>query len=538
MKAQNSIIMISKEAFIVISLLAALSTTTLHASSTRDTTLDHRIPQHTSPVIDLSEYRSVQKRPNQNPDIAVAMAISGGGHRAANFAVGILLGLESFTVNETPINILNEIDYFSTVSGGGFAAGVYISSRYDHNQSHSKGPYSLNKVLHAHNNRILKNLERDYQSVLLASGFNPQTYGHKDSGDVLEQMFDDYILGAKYRKNNYSLQLSDIFQPALSHTQTSSTTPPVVLAVPGQTASISERDKKTSDQQTRAQQTSDQKPVFPFWFANATVYENGARFSFTPDVIRKYHIKEITHRMEYIKLNKKCNNMPLAVAIKTSASFPVAVPATTFTCADPNDPLNDYLHLMDGGLIDNLGVRSAFDALHQDKAPRRILIVVDAYKGSSFPLSKTETSPCGPQAAFRITKIALDSDHTLLKHNVLMKASQSAKDGRKPIDVIFLSFEDLKPENNKKIENIKEELDKIRKAKADAILRRVQREINITMKIKELELNTAKDIYDLYHDARAIATSLNITPAEQHLLLQAGQAVVNANHIKLKAIIQ
>jgi hypothetical protein len=58
------------------------------------------------------------------------------------------------------------------------------------------------------------------------------------------------------------------------------------------------------------------------------------------------------------------------------------------------------------------------------------------------------------------------------------------------------------------------------------------------MKIEELELNTAEDVYALYNDARAIATSLNITPAEQYLLINAGQAVVNTNRIKLQSLIQ
>ncbi len=523
MKLITSVILIS---------LLVFSNNNLQGSTTRDTTLDHRMPQHIPPIMELSNYRSVQERQNQNPEIAVAMAISGGGHRAANFAIGVLLSLESFTSDGSTNNILNEIDYFSTVSGGGFAAGAYISSLYDHNQSGSKIPFSLYEALHANKNRLLINLERDYQSILLASGFNPQTFGHKDSGDVVEKMFDDYLLGAKYRKNNYSLTLKDIFPPAPSQRSEVSGQR---SEVDGQSAEVGDQRSKVSD---KGQKTKDRGPFLPQWFANSTVYENGARFIFTPDVIRKYHIKEITHRMKQVKLNDDCGNMPLAVAIKSSASFPVAVPATTFTCANPSDPLNDYLHLMDGGLIDNLGVRSAFDALQHDKAPRRILMVVDAYKGTSHPLSKHQTSPCGPQAAFRITKIALDSDHTLLKRNVLLKAAQSTTNGRTPIEVIFLSFEDLRPENHKKIENIQKELDAIRKAKTDAILRRIQREINITMKIKELELNTAKDIYALYHDARAIATSLNITPAEQYLLIKAGQAVVTANHKKLETIIQ
>jgi len=120
---------------------------------------------------------------------------------------------------------------------------------------------------------------------------------------------------------------------------------------------------------------------------------------------------------------------------------------------------------------------------------------------------------------------------------VLRKAAESAVAGRSPIEVVFLSFEDLKPECAEKIDNIEDELEKLRKDRANALLRRVQREINITLKIKELELNTAKDRYALYDDARAVATSLNISPAEQHLLIRAGREVVNVNRSKLESLI-
>ena len=245
-----------------------------------------------------------------------------------------------------------------------------------------------------------------------------------------------------------------------------------------------------------------------------------------------YHVREFTHRLKDQSLNDAPYAMPFAVAVKTSASFPVAIPATTLTCDDPNDPLNRYLHLMDGGLVDNLGVRSAFDALRQTTAPQRILLVVDAYKGDANPLSNTRVSPAGLQAAYRITKIALDADHSLLRRNVLKEAAEAATEGRAPISVVFLSFEDLKPESTGRIENIKEEVARLRIAQANAVLRRVQREINVQLKaleIEELELKAAQDEYALYHDTRAIATSLNITSAEQELLLRAGKAVVAAN---------
>ena len=81
------------------------------------------------PVLDLGNYRPVQERADgQNADLAVAAAISGGGHRAANFAIGVMLALENFEIEGTGYDLLREIDYFSTVCGGGFAAGAYIAS--------------------------------------------------------------------------------------------------------------------------------------------------------------------------------------------------------------------------------------------------------------------------------------------------------------------------------------------------------------------------------------------------------------------------
>ena len=91
--------------------------------------------------VNLNAYKSAQQRINgQDPALTLAVAISGGGHRAANFGAGVLLELEQITIDNSPqSNVLSEIDYFSTVSGGGFAAAAYISSLHDH--LYFKGTY-------------------------------------------------------------------------------------------------------------------------------------------------------------------------------------------------------------------------------------------------------------------------------------------------------------------------------------------------------------------------------------------------------------
>jgi hypothetical protein len=68
-------------------------------------------------MVDLSAYTSQQLRAGQDGNVAVALAISGGGLRAGNFGLGVMLGLEQ--VSTARGNLLAEVDYISTVSRGG-----------------------------------------------------------------------------------------------------------------------------------------------------------------------------------------------------------------------------------------------------------------------------------------------------------------------------------------------------------------------------------------------------------------------------------
>ena len=69
--------------------------------------------------VNLNEYKSVQDHDSriQNPNIALGVVISGGESRAQFFSKGVLLGLEQVQEDNSNRNFLNEIDYFSTVSG-------------------------------------------------------------------------------------------------------------------------------------------------------------------------------------------------------------------------------------------------------------------------------------------------------------------------------------------------------------------------------------------------------------------------------------
>ncbi len=322
------------------------------------------------PVVDLSHYENVQKRLGQRSDVAVAVAISGGGMRAANFAAGVLKALEGVKVRGSggrESNLLREVDYFSTVSGGGLAAGSYISLL---NTYQLKNPDDASAQAFSFSAMEKKSprgwrtaLSKDYQASLVRALLNPLMAGPLDRGDILEQRLDDNILG---RANGRSLRLSDVFVP-----------------------------KGTL-------------PKSPYWIANGTVFENGAIFPFTPDVLQKYGINGYNHRLTTRSLNKP-EDMPLSVGLKTSASFPVAIPPTTLQSG--TDPQHPVIHLLDGGVADNLGVITALRLLNQDTAKKKILIVIDAYNGVTEPFSKRGTRPGPVSTALRTTSISLDSSH-------------------------------------------------------------------------------------------------------------------------------
>lgn len=425
-------------------------------SSLRDVSRDHLLPIEDPPTVQLDAYRSVQDRDDgQDPELAVAAAMSGGGHRAANFAMGVLLALESFDVGADSFDLLKEIDYLSTVSGGGFAAGVYMATLHDHLQRPGgRTGYSLAHALQRDHGRLQVNLERDYHDTVFGGLLCLRCLGAADAGDIFERKLDRYVLGAKYREGKRSLTLCDVFRPA----------------------------------------GSSEAVRLPYWVANATVYENGARFQFTPDMLSRYSVIGYTHHLKKHALDAACYDLPLAVGLKASASFPVAFPATTLRCAPPADTLNPYLHLMDGGLVDNMGYRTAIELLRQDRAKRKVLLIIDAYKGVSRPHSRGEYSPAGTQVGYRIMNIALDNDHSRLDANVCALLPAGDAVGQTPIEVITLSFDSLRPAAGR--------------TDTDAMVA-------------------------LYHDARAVATSLNITRREQQLLMDAGRAAVAAQRDEL-----
>jgi hypothetical protein len=429
-----------------------------------------RLPQG-APMVDLSRYRNVQDRAHQDPDLALAVSLSGGGMRVANYATGILLGLERIAHGES--NLLNEVDYFSTVSGSGLAAGVYISERFAHRDSYVPSGHFYEQALHegcapgGARRRVapgctLRVLERSYLSLVqrLRPGF----------GERLEDRIAAWALGGEKHPSGAGeraggLTLGDLFPDAYGP-----------------------------------------DPVLPFWVANATVYSNGAIFAFTPDVLRAYGVTHWLRGSRAVPLVEP-EALPVAAAVKASLSFPVAIPGSSLGVAGDDSP--GFIRLVDGGLADNLGYFTAAHLLCQDRpgrggsgGGRRVLLVVDAFPKDGSPYEPRARPAAALASLVRSPRIPVDGGR--LRHPQLLSL-MAARCGFTPIVV---GFDDL-------IDN-----------RASAMTPEDRAACGEIARLPPEALSAALDsaaLAELGRRSRSVATRLESSAREQEQLILAGR---------------
>jgi hypothetical protein len=280
------------------------------------------------PAVSLSDYKSVQERDSkfQNPNIALGIAISGGGSRAQFFSMGVLLGLEEIQENDSKRNFLNEVDYFSTVSGGCYSAGYYLTILKNklHNQNESFSDFYFSKA----------DAYKDYvdKSATILSLLNNS---RNEKGDKISmtQRLDSEILQYDNinpdNPNKFSSQMlmSDFFIP---------------------------KESKNA-------------PYLPMMVANGTAYNNGERIPFMPHIIRGLNLNSsLAPNKASLPLNhNEINdgfNFPLTYAITASSAFPGVLPKVKFGVKNHEK----ILCIIDGGASDNMGYKTLIELLHND----------------------------------------------------------------------------------------------------------------------------------------------------------------------------
>ena len=425
-----------------------------------------------TPTVNLSTYRSVQERPGQQADLAVAMAISGGGSRASCFGIGIMMGLEQVLL-ENGQDALDQVDYISSVSGGGFAGGAYVNALYEHDYFGRTEPFRLKDYV---DRQIREDLAYSYMGALLRGNINPRLwFSRVDDGDALEKVIDDHVLGYQRRKEQEkkpsSITLGDLFVPA----------------------------------------GESQVPVlYPMHITNSTIINTITTFPFTPDVLDHYMVNGYTHRLKLTKTKEEEEaeldhfSIPLAVGIKASGSFPALI--SNSTLHSQYHPNRKFLHLFDGGVSDNIGYETALRVLNQDDALRKVLFIVDAdASGNRYTFSKKEGAFISIKVFGRLPASGLEAKRATLLSTV------NAVTGSFNITPFYFGFnafqrqrEDIPPEEI----NIKKEQKRV-----------------IELLRSEAEISP-RDMHIIYELLVNIGTKYTIKPDEQELLFLAGQKVV------------
>jgi predicted acylesterase/phospholipase RssA len=310
--------------------------------------------------------------PENSDETFVALTFSGGGTRAAALAYGVLAKLQETRIDKNRKSLLDEVDLISTVSGGSFTGAYYA----------------------LFGSRIFaefkdKFLYRNLEAELLGKMFNPVNWWRLASPyfsriDLAAEIYDESI----FDRQTYG--------------------------------ALAQKAKK------------------PFLIVNATNLYQGARFEFTG---RQFHY-----------LGSDINSYPVARAVAASSAFPFLLSPVSlvnyphpaekkFTLQDElaagdyrtnkrryyaaknnniyaDEKEHPYVHLMDGGLADNLGLRAVYDLyvreeirtkINNGKIKRLLIIIVNAKTAKKETWDKNEVPPGLTTIAYKTATVSMDN---------------------------------------------------------------------------------------------------------------------------------
>lgn len=477
------------------------------------------------PKVTLDEYKSVQLRDNkyQNSQLSLGVSVAGGGSRAQYFGLGVLIGLEEIKLNENDTkNFLTEIDYFSTVSGGCFGVGYYLTVRKNllgTNQSFKEFYFSKGEKY--------KDFIGKSANPLLVLNNNKNERGEKY---IMTKRLDFEVLQFDaFNQNNpnkfkHQMSLNDFFL-------------------------------KSNDLSN---------PTLPIFVPNGTIYNNAERIPFMPHIIRALEIESsLDPNNSILPLSSNGTNdgfdFPLTYAITASSAFPGVLPKTKFGVKGRDK----VICIIDGGAVENLGYTTLFELLDKDinvkKINKKALIVdcsgegnldrysddgkiklLDLLEKTSFYTVQTKhmyhiddirNQMCSDSIPFENSLVIGFS--TILDHLRIMPKSDDymkLKEHIKTLVDINENWFDL-------YLNFRQNL--IAKFKDDSFKKDEYGEIILaSINANKFKAFDAIDLLILYEYAAQVETKLKIYADERDMLIIAGRYAVYLEEEKLKSFLK
>ncbi len=312
-------------------------------------------------------------------DVLMMLGFSGGGTRAAAFSYGVLEELRDthFVSNGRDMRLLDEVDSISSVSGGSFTAAYY-------------GLFG-DRIFEDYKQVFLKN---NVQKVLLNGVFNPLNWWR-----MLTTGFDRTELAVDY----YNLYIFE------------GKTFADLMASPGPYIQINATDLSLGHRFSFTQGYFDLlcSDYAKFSIARAVAASSAVPIAFAPVVLENYDSCEIQYPAWYASTRQRAeSNLRLAEMVDAIDSY-------------TEKDKRKYIHLVDGGITDNLGIRTLYDRvmllggaeraaqqLEGNTINKLVVLLVNAQTRPSQPMEQSADEPPVAEVINAVTDAQLQRYNT------------------------------------------------------------------------------------------------------------------------------
>lgn len=317
-------------------------------------------------------FESLDPGADNSDSLFVCLMLSGGGTRAAALAYGIMEALRDtvIRVDGREKHLLDEVDCISSVSGGSFTAAYYGLFR--------------ERLFEDFRTRFL---ERDVQGALAARLFNPVNW---------VRLASPYFSRIDMAADFYD---TEIFDAATFERLQSNGRPFVILNATNLGA-----DRRFDFTQEYFDALGSRLDLYQV--SRAVAASSAFPYLLTPISLKNYPVGEGYTAPWWYKNAMNPKNW-------ITERYNAAKNLSTYL-----DKENRYIHLMDGGLSDNIGARSVLDAfdrgfirtrINQGAIKHLVLIVVNARTQSEDQLSRQEKPPGIFAVAEKTATVAMDN---------------------------------------------------------------------------------------------------------------------------------
>ena len=378
--------------------------------------VDNSEVQLSEPIDDWAEKLDMPLA--QRGNVLLMLAFSGGGTRAAAFSYGVLQELRDTGYGPgDSMQLLDEVDSISSVSGGSFTAAYY-------------GLFG-DQIFEDYEQTFLKN---NIQKMLLNGIFNPLNWWKMlttgfDRTELAVDYYDTYIFQGK--------TFADLIDRHGPYIQINATD----LSL-GQRFSFTQGyfDLLCSD-------------YAGFSIARAVAASSAVPIAFAPVVLENYDTCTVKYPDWFVHTRER------AAADPRLAEKVAAVMSYT------DKEQRKFIHLVDGGITDNLGIRTLYDRVSlmggtrnaaaevEKKSINKIVVLlVNAQTRPSQPMEQSEDEPPVREVISAVTDAQLQRYNTetliLVENSLKQWAADLSTAGReiKPYFILidFNSIEDLK----------------------------------------------------------------------------------------------